>query len=186
MIPRELRDDPVAWWDGDLVEEIVREYVHKWSIDLVSPPLSPPSSPSDPLASDHYIRLVWRLRAREPPRHLLLPHVRPPSPFSPPSPNLPSSNASLSSTPFPQTVMIHSTNLLSKFSSLLSLPPTLLTSYFFPHSSASVFISDMTGYQKARESFGAHESQSRWYRSLFVLFSRYLWVVELRDPCIAE
>lgn len=77
--------------------------------------------------------------------------------------------------------MVHSTSILSKFTSLLSLPPTLLKSYLHPTPFASVFVSTREGYWKARESFGQHSSQSRWYRTLFMLFSRYLWIVELRD-----
>ena len=46
LIYRELQDDPLAWWDGDTVEQIVREYVSKWDIDLVSPfPFLPSSLP---------------------------------------------------------------------------------------------------------------------------------------------
>ncbi|KAE8153967.1 LmbE-like protein [Aspergillus avenaceus] len=31
----ELQDDPHKWWNEDLIEEIVAEYVKKWNVDLI-------------------------------------------------------------------------------------------------------------------------------------------------------
>lgn len=32
----ELQDNPTVWWNTDLIQSIVTEYVHKWDIDAVS------------------------------------------------------------------------------------------------------------------------------------------------------
>lgn len=57
LIHSELKDDPMAWWDGDTVEQIVMEYVSKWEIDLVSPApfLPPPIVLLTPCISDYNV-----------------------------------------------------------------------------------------------------------------------------------
>jgi hypothetical protein len=32
----ELQDNPMVWWNTDLIQSIVAEYVQKWDIDAVS------------------------------------------------------------------------------------------------------------------------------------------------------
>jgi len=31
----EIQDSPTEWWDQDVIEKIVREYVQKWSVDVI-------------------------------------------------------------------------------------------------------------------------------------------------------
>lgn len=78
----------------------------------------------------------------------------------------------------PPVYTLHSTPLLLKYASLLSLPHAIITHYLSPAPS-SLFINGPAGYAQARQSFDAHASQARWFRTLFVRFSRYLWFTEL-------
>lgn len=32
----ELQDNPKVWWDEDVITRIVKKYVKKWNVDLVS------------------------------------------------------------------------------------------------------------------------------------------------------
>lgn len=47
----ELQDNPKVWWNTELIESIVAEYVKKWDIDAVSCSLSPVSSSSSSSSS---------------------------------------------------------------------------------------------------------------------------------------
>jgi N-acetylglucosaminylphosphatidylinositol deacetylase len=35
MLGRGLQDNPTVWWDTDLVEKTVEEYVQRWKIDAI-------------------------------------------------------------------------------------------------------------------------------------------------------
>lgn len=127
--------------------------------------------------------------------------------------------AVLSESPFPRTFILASTNVVAKYTSLASLPFTLvgrrlqpgeyeLPSLLQPSSSdasplppsdpsprlandaaqwcppilpSSLIVSSPAQYRIARQSFAQHKSQARWFRTLFTLFSRYLWFVELEE-----
>lgn len=80
--------------------------------------------------------------------------------------------------PPPPVYTLHSTPLVPKYCSLFSLP-FALASHFLSPTPSSLFVNGPSGYAQARESFGAHASQARWFRTLFVSFSRYLWFCEL-------
>lgn len=100
--------------------------------------------------------------------------------------NQPTSLAASSFPSFPPTYAVLSTSVLLKFTSALSLPSItflhflrrLLSSSSSP---TSLLINSPSQYQQARLSFDQHQSQWRWFRSLFVTFSRYLWFVELKE-----
>jgi N-acetylglucosaminylphosphatidylinositol deacetylase len=51
----EIQDSPTEWWDQDVIEKIVREYVKKWSVDVVS--LSPTLGDAEESLSwaDHHV-----------------------------------------------------------------------------------------------------------------------------------
>ncbi|KAI5479448.1 N-acetylglucosaminylphosphatidylinositol deacetylase [Pseudohyphozyma bogoriensis] len=73
---------------------------------------------------------------------------------------------------------IRSTSLLQKYTSLLSLPYALLHRSL-SSTPTSLFINTPSEYLRARRAFAKHGSQQAWFRSLFVVFSRYLWFVEV-------
>lgn len=121
--------------------------------------------------------------------------------------------AVLSDSPFPRAFVLSSTNVIAKYTSLASLPFTLVgrwlqpvdqappsllqpSSDASPHlnpapangaqwcppmTASSLIVSSPAQYRIARQSFAQHRSQARWFRTLFTLFSRYLWFVELED-----
>lgn len=84
---------------------------------------------------------------------------------------------------FPATFAVHSTGVLAKFTALLLLPlavlQQLLHTTLDSSASSSLFINTWRDYLQTRRSFAAHKSQTRWFRTLFVSFSRYLWFVRL-------
>ncbi|GAA5919630.1 hypothetical protein JCM6882_006882 [Rhodosporidiobolus microsporus] len=82
---------------------------------------------------------------------------------------------------FPPTFAVRSTFVAFKFTSFLLLPVVLAkhAAYGAGQRSASLFVNSWRQYGRARASFDAHASQARWFRSLFVTFSRYLWFVEV-------
>ncbi|GAA5977454.1 hypothetical protein JCM10908_004984 [Rhodotorula pacifica] len=75
---------------------------------------------------------------------------------------------------------LQSTNVLAKFTSLLLLPPLLLRRTLFADNvdGSAYFVSSFRRYRLALASFHAHRSQARWFRTLFIYFSRYLWYVD--------
>ena len=86
-----------------------------------------------------------------------------------------------SDTTFPPVYLVSSTDVLSKYTSLLSLPFVLLH-HRLRGRSTSLVVNSPSQYLRTRVSFAQHESQARWFRSLFILFSRYLWFVQLEGP----
>ncbi|GAA5902918.1 N-acetylglucosaminylphosphatidylinositol deacetylase [Sporobolomyces salmoneus] len=79
---------------------------------------------------------------------------------------------------------VRSANVIAKYTSLLLLPfafvKHLLSASLLPSkSSPSLFVSSFDSFSVARASFAAHESQSRWFRTLFINASRYLWYVQV-------
>lgn len=78
---------------------------------------------------------------------------------------------------------VRSSNVVAKYTSLLLLPFALLkhfiSSTLQSSSTSSLFVNSFDGYARARKSFEAHQSQKRWFRTLFVSASRYLWYVQI-------
>ncbi|GAA5960617.1 hypothetical protein JCM3765_005878 [Sporobolomyces pararoseus] len=77
-----------------------------------------------------------------------------------------------------------SANILAKYTSLALLPfafvKHIVSGIVSPSKgSSSLFASSFKSFALARASFAAHKSQSRWFRTLFVSASRYLWYVQL-------
>lgn len=78
---------------------------------------------------------------------------------------------------------VASSNVLLKFTSILSLPFALLRhamqrlTVTATTSSPSLFVSGPAGFMQAYRSFDQHQSQRKWFRTLFIGFSRYLWFV---------
>ncbi|KAM0748269.1 LmbE-like protein [Meredithblackwellia eburnea MCA 4105] len=87
-------------------------------------------------------------------------------------------------TPFlPATFEVKSTSLLFKYTSILGLPFELfLRQIGSQPSPSSLFFNSPRQYLRTRRAFSKHESQWRWFRTLFVSFSRYLWWVEVQGP----
>jgi hypothetical protein len=96
--------------------------------------------------------------------------------------------------PFPLDLATSTSVQLSLFtpkSATSSVPPgptaraTLPPDYRrFPHlqprsTQPSLFLSSPAQHLSARAAFTRHASQSRWFRSLFCLFSRYMWINDL-------
>lgn len=82
----------------------------------------------------------------------------------------------------PSIYAVQSSTVVAKFSGLLTLPLVVVTHIVIGRSggSGSLIASSLRDYAQAHASFNQHRSQWRWYRTLFVLFSRYLWFVELQ------
>ncbi|GAA6031442.1 hypothetical protein JCM8097_005661 [Rhodosporidiobolus ruineniae] len=81
---------------------------------------------------------------------------------------------------FPPSFAVSSTSVLTKFTSLLLLPLVLLRHLLRADESGALFVNSWRQYLETHRSFAAHASQARWFRTLFVTFSRYLWYVELK------
>ncbi|KAL8290567.1 hypothetical protein RQP46_002825 [Phenoliferia psychrophenolica] len=149
-----LQDTPTEWWPPAVVDEVVRDYVSRRKVDLI---ITFDDYGVSGHANHRAVSLALQSSARSDPT-------------------------------FPPIFLISSTDLLSKYSSLLSLPFVLLERQFpllrGPRLPSSLFINSPTQYLQARVSFAQHESQKRWFRSLFILFSRYLWFVNLEGPVL--
>ncbi|KAJ8292767.1 Electron transfer flavoprotein subunit beta [Rhodotorula toruloides] len=73
---------------------------------------------------------------------------------------------------FPPVYMVESTPLFAKYTSLVLLPFHTIRTILSP--STALFVNTPRQYLQTRRSFDAHQSQKRWFRELFVSFSRYL------------
>jgi len=158
----DLRDRPDVWWSEIAVEGLARTYAEKWAIDLIIT--------FDILGVSGHAnhRVLYASMSRA---------VRSPT--------------------FPPTFVIHSTNTLAKYSSIFGLPWTLTArawrrrrrchqlSNVQPDQKAryrsSLFINTPAQYLQARQAFAQHRTQRVWFRDLYLLFSRYLWFVELTE-----
>jgi len=85
-----------------------------------------------------------------------------------------SHNDSLSSPP--QLFTLVSVPLVAKYNSILS--PLLAKGAVHFYSQTPVFVSGMHEYWRAVLAMRQHKSQLVWFRYLYVLFSRYMWVNE--------
>ncbi|GAA5881124.1 hypothetical protein JCM16303_004804 [Sporobolomyces ruberrimus] len=147
-----LPDDPLAEWDRETVFKVVEEYAIKWNADAI-------------VTFDGYgVSGHSNHRAL----YTALAHARRSESLSIP------------------VYAIRSSNTLAKYSSLVLLPFALikhsLVAILGPSTtSSSLFVSSFESFRRARESFAAHESQSRWFRTLFVATSRYLWYVQVDE-----
>ncbi|GAA5845118.1 hypothetical protein JCM3766R1_004442 [Sporobolomyces carnicolor] len=75
---------------------------------------------------------------------------------------------------------VRSSNVIAKYTSLSLVPFALLKHVVVERSTtSSLFVSSFEQFQRARRSFAAHQSQARWFRTLFVHSSRYLWYVQV-------
>ncbi|BGP18131.1 hypothetical protein JCM10213_007736 [Rhodosporidiobolus nylandii] len=82
---------------------------------------------------------------------------------------------------FPPSFAVSSTNVLAKFTSALLLPLACFKRGVaaLQGQRGALFVNSWAQYWQARRSFAAHASQARWFRTLFVSFSGYMWYVEL-------
>ncbi|OAV93070.1 hypothetical protein PTTG_08280 [Puccinia triticina 1-1 BBBD Race 1] len=167
----ELPDSMSVWWPEDTIAEFVRLYVDLWDIDAI-------------ITFDH---------------HGVSGHA-----------NHRAIAAALSrqvhSDPkFPMTFMLRSTWIFEKYTSLLSLPYTLYRHHrnlgqeaqnasanagrqarrraptdspLSPH--ASLFLSTPAQYWEGRRAFNQHRSQQVWFRRLWLITSRFMWINELQ------
>ncbi|TKA52563.1 hypothetical protein B0A53_04571 [Rhodotorula sp. CCFEE 5036] len=82
---------------------------------------------------------------------------------------------------YPPIYAVDSTSIFAKFTSVFLLPFVVLrqTLVNTRREDAAVFVNSIGQYRLTRASFHAHQSQARWFRTLFVSFSRYLWYVSV-------
>ena len=75
---------------------------------------------------------------------------------------------------YPPIYAVDSTSIFAKFTSVFLLPFVVLrqTLVNTRREDAAVFVNSIGQYH-------AHQSQARWFRTLFVSFSRYLWYVSV-------
>ncbi|GAA5860742.1 hypothetical protein JCM3774_006271 [Rhodotorula dairenensis] len=80
---------------------------------------------------------------------------------------------------YPPIYAVQSTNVLAKFTSVLLLPYVVVSHTLLASNrdETAIFVSSLRQYRAALASFHAHQSQARWFRTLFIYFSRYLWYV---------
>ena len=69
---------------------------------------------------------------------------------------------------------LESTNLVRKYTSLLDIPVSSIFNYW-------TFVCSPTDVIKAWRSMAAHSSQFVWFRKLYIVFSRYMFVNTLRE-----
>ncbi|GAA5922720.1 hypothetical protein JCM1841_001118 [Sporobolomyces salmonicolor] len=89
--------------------------------------------------------------------------------------------AATARTPLPPVFTVRSTNVLAKYTSVLLLPVAVVQhalDVVISRRRTSLFLSSIAQYRTTRQSFAAHQSQTRWFRTLFVTASRYLWYVQ--------
>lgn len=81
---------------------------------------------------------------------------------------------------YPPLYAVESTNLIAKFTSVLLLPYVLVGHALLATGGreTAIFVSSFRQYRLALASFHAHQSQARWFRTLFIYCSRYLWYVK--------
>lgn len=78
----------------------------------------------------------------------------------------------------PPVYAVHSTSVVAKFTSVLLLPWAVIRHVLAADSERkALFINTWSQYGRALDSFRAHESQARWFRTLFIYFSRYMWYI---------
>ncbi|GAA5848925.1 hypothetical protein JCM5353_000168 [Sporobolomyces roseus] len=145
----QLQDSPTADWPGSVIKEIVKQHVDEWGVDAI-------------ITFDGY-GVSGHANHRSLYEHL---------------------SAAKQDEAFETPVYsVRSSNVLAKYTSLLLLPFALLkhflSSTLQSSSTSSLFVSSFDHYARARQSFKAHQSQSRWFRTLFVSASRYLWYVQV-------
>lgn len=155
----ELQDNPRVWWNTDIIEGIVKDYVKKWAIDAiitfdeggvsghinhraVSAAVSHYAS-TDPAAPAAYmLKTTWLVR-----KYTVL--------------------GDLPLTAFP-------------------FAWRMLEAAFFPttsadasYSSRAIAANTWSRYIKTREAFRNHNSQYSWDRHLYLILSRYVWFNDL-------
>lgn len=82
---------------------------------------------------------------------------------------------------YPPIYAVDSTSIFAKFTSVFLVPFVVLRQTLLntKREDAAVFVNSIRQYRLTRASFHAHQSQARWFRTLFVCFSRYLWYVSV-------
>ncbi|SDA01515.1 BZ3500_MvSof-1268-A1-R1_Chr10-1g02743 [Microbotryum saponariae] len=156
-----LVDGPDQTWSADVINSIVAEKVKQWNADVIIT--------FDPLGVSSH------------PNHASLGQTLLAAPST-----------------FPQIYLVRTTPLPLKFTSLLLLPLKHLQHNIIP-SSLIPFLPSLPGigaigspsprtvfltspppsFILTRLAFDAHQSQQTWFRTLYALFSHYLWWIEL-------
>ncbi|GAA5873658.1 hypothetical protein JCM1840_002993 [Sporobolomyces johnsonii] len=143
-----LPDNPQIAWDAETVLEIVKKQVTDWDVDAII------TFDAFGVSGHANHRALYAGLAR----------------------------ASTAQTSLPPVFTVRSTNVLAKYTSILLLPLAVaqhaIETVISRRRSSSLFLSSMAQYRAARQSFDAHQSQTRWFRTLFVTASRYLWYVQ--------
>ena len=76
--------------------------------------------------------------------------------------------------------------ILPKYTGLFSPITTNIWYSFISNSRQPVFVAGLKGYRTALQAMYQHWSQLVWFRWLYVLFSRYMWVNEWHPVHIAQ
>lgn len=79
---------------------------------------------------------------------------------------------------WPVLYQLKSASVLAKYSSIFTIPLSLLLDRQSSQTSIKI-LSSPRAYMIAIRAFARHPSQTKWFRGLYCLFSRYLWWNEL-------
>ncbi|SGY18853.1 BQ5605_C014g07494 [Microbotryum silenes-dioicae] len=178
-----LVDGPDQTWSVDVINSIVAEKVKQWNADVVCLLSHSPNLKRQGLNSDRSLQIITfdPLGVSSHPNHASLGQTLLAAPST-----------------FPQIYLVRTTPLPLKFTSLILLPLKHLQHNIIP-SSLIPFLPSLPGigaiaspsprtvfltspppsFILTRLAFDAHQSQQTWFRTLYALFSHYLWWIEL-------
>ncbi|KAL5085120.1 hypothetical protein Trisim1_010910 [Trichoderma cf. simile WF8] len=155
-----LQDNPRKWWDTNLIQAIVREYVKKWEVDAII-------TFDEGGVSGHINHRAVSAAVSE---YVLGDKDAPPA-------------YKLVTT----AVLRKYTFLFDLPLTALSFTWRIIAAIFYPSTEASPEISSKAllanswhRYVMTRGAFASHESQYTWDRHLYMILSRYVWFNDLK------
>ncbi|PNP48995.1 hypothetical protein THARTR1_10246 [Trichoderma harzianum] len=155
-----LQDNPRKWWDTNLIQAIVREYVKKWEVDAII-------TFDEGGVSGHINHRAVSAAVSE---YVLGDKDAPPA-------------YKLVTT----AVVRKYTFLFDLPLTALSFTWRIISALFYPSTKASPEVSSKAllanswhRYVMTRGAFASHESQYTWDRHLYMILSRYVWFNDLK------
>jgi len=155
----ELQDNPKVWWNTDLIEDIVREYVKKWDVDaIITFDEGGVSGHINHRAVSAAVSTYASTDANAPTAYMVQ-----------------------------TTSLVRKYTFLGDLP-LTAFPFSwrILGAILFPTTTADVSYSDKAlvantweRYIKTRRAFRHHNSQYSWDRHLYLILSRYVWFNDL-------
>ncbi|KAH8898915.1 LmbE-like protein [Thozetella sp. PMI_491] len=155
----ELQDNPKVWWNTDIIEGIVKDYVKKWAIDAII-------TFDEGGVSGHINHRAVSAAVS---------HYAATDPKAPPTYMLKT------------TWLIRKYTILGDLP-LTALPFTwrMLEAVFFPTRTAdasygnkAITANSWGRYLRTRQAFRSHDTQYSWDRHLYMILSRYVWFNDL-------